>query len=632
MKFRILGPLEITGPLGPVALPPRQRVVLATLLLEPNRLVMVDRLVEAVWDAEPPSTARDQIRICISAIRRSLAAAGLADSIVTRSPGYSIRCADDELDLLAFDKLVTAGRKMLALRQESAAVDQFEQALRLWRGAPLAGAGRVVESGAVVLAERRLTVLEECVDLKLRLGDEHELVGELAEVVAANPFRERLRAQLMTCLYRTGRRVEALDVFRIGRELFVEALGLEPGDELRGLQRMILAGTTEADARPARPVAAPAAVPRLLPAPAGDFTGRGEQLAKARQRLQESPIGQGVRVVLLSGRAWSGKTTLAVHLAHSMCDTFTDGQLFVPLGGTTGRLIEPVDALDRFLRAMGVAADAVPDSVDECAEMYRNLLSDRKVLVVLDDAADERQVRPLLPGSPSCAVLVTSRAPMTALPGASRIEVGRLPGAESVALLTKVIGVERVRGQAKDLRRLAELCGGEPFTLRLAGARLDARPDWSVRTLIERLTDERRLPKELSHVAGDAVGAISQSYDGLAPFARRLLRRLTLLGSVRFSGRICAPLLDADEVQAEDALDELVDAGLLDVVRVTGDPAPFRLTGLVRAFARSRLTVEDRPTERVAALRRVLDHPHECLPVERWLLTASLRRTLALSS
>ncbi|HEY3748858.1 MAG TPA: BTAD domain-containing putative transcriptional regulator [Pseudonocardiaceae bacterium] len=632
MKFRILGPLEVTGPLGPVRLPPRQRVVLATLLLEPNRLVVVDRLVEAVWDTNPPCTARDQIRICISAIRRSLAGAGLPNAIATRSPGYSVRCSDEELDLLAFDRLVTAGRKALALRRDTDAVHEFEHALRLWRGVPLAGTGRLVESAAVVLTERRLAVLEECVDIKLRLGDEHELVGELAAVVAANPLRERLRAQLMTCLYQTGRRAEALDVYRTGRELFVETLGLEPGEELRGLQRAILAGDLESDARTARTMTTPAATPHLLPAPIGDFTGRDGQLAQVRNRLREDAAHQNVQVALLTGRPWSGKTTLAVHAAHSLCDTFTDGQLFVRLGGTTGRPICPAEALERFLRAMGVAVDRVPDGVDECAEMYRNMVAGRKVLVVLDDAADERQVLPLVPGSPSCAVLVTSRAPMAALPGASRIEVGRLPVADSVALLTKIIGEGRARGQAKDMRRLAELCGGEPFALRLAGARLGGRPHWTVRTLIGRLTDEQRLSQELTHAAGDAVGAISQSYDSLAPFARRLVRRLTLLGSVRFASWICAPLLDADEVQAEDALDELVDAGMLDVAPVADDPAPFRLTGLVRAFARSRLAIEDRPVERVAALRRVLNHPHKCFPIERWLLTASLRRNLALTS
>lgn len=585
------------------------------LLVEPNRVVAVERLVDAVWDTTPPSTAKEQIRICVSSIRRKLIAGGLPNTIVTRPPGYFIKCAKENLDLLAFESFVATGRADAARHRYAEAVGAFGQALALWRGTPLAGVNsQLIESIGVGFDERRLAVTEEYVAAQLRLDDDqdparqHELISELGELVAANPFREQLRAQLMIALHRAGRRAEALETYRSGRQIFVEKLGLEPSRELVRIEQAILCGDTENLLAPA-PNHAPAtnAVPRLLPADAGDFVGRTDLVGRTRDAL----CGQRgdsctIRLVAVHGRPWLGKTSLVVHTAHLMSDEFPDGQLFVRLGGSR----QPVgtgEVLRRFLGALGVLAPAVPDGPEERAEMYRNLIGDRRMLVVLDDAANEKQVLPLLPGNTNCAVVITSRVRLTNLTGATFIGVGPMSRHDSVALLTHVLGPDTALSQSADLSRLAELCADEPLALRLAAARLATRPHWPVGRLVERMRDDHHRLQELSHGGLDLVTTIRQTYDRLDEQAQLLLRRASLLGTAGFTSWVCAPMLDTTEDAADDALAELVNAGLLDVARESNGQVRFHLRGLLRTFARTQLTGEDPRAERVAVLRRIFD-------------------------
>jgi DNA-binding SARP family transcriptional activator len=603
MLYRILGPLEVARDAEPVALAPRQRVVLSMLLVQPNQVVTVDRLVDAVWDAAPPPTAKEQIRICVSSIRRRMIAGGMPNTILTRPPGYAIQATEENLDLLAFESLVSSSRAEAGRHRHAEAVSAFRRALALWRGTPLSGMNsRLITSISTELDGRRLAVAEEYVTTQLRIGHprepahEDELIRELTELVAANPFRERLRVQLMIALHRAGRRAEALETYRAGRQLFVTKLGLEPGDELARIEQAILRGDTEIAFGPAIGVAAaPAvpAVPRLLPADTGDFVGRAELVEQLR-RVLTGPRADAhtVRVAAVHGRPWLGKTSLVVRVAHLVSAEFPDGQLFVDLGGS-GRALAPGEVLGRFLGALGVADFAVPDTTGERAEMYRNLLGDRRVLVVLDDAADERQVLPLLPGNPRCAVVVTGRVRPADLPGATPVRVGSMSLPDSVELLTTALGRERVREQSRELTRLAELCGGEPLVLRLAAARLAARPHWSVARLAGRLSEEGRRLTELSHGGVDLTGTIRQVYERLGGQAQRLLRRVSLLDTAGFAGRVCAPMLVADEDAADDALAELVNAGLLDVERDTDGQVRFHLRGVLRTFARERVTAED---------------------------------------
>lgn len=604
MLYRILGPLEVARDTEPLPLAPRQRVVLSMLLAEPNRVVTVDRLVDAVWDAAPPPTAKEQIRICVSSIRRRLSAGGMPNTIVTRPPGYFIQCTEENLDLLAFESLVSSSRAEAARHRHVEAVSAFRRALALWRGKPLSGMNSpLIESISTALDRRRLAVVEEYVTTQLRIGHprepayEHELISELTGLVAANPFRERLRAQLMIALYQAGRRAEALETYRAGRRLFVAKLGLEPSDELVRIEQAILRGDTEIALGPIANVAsapAPAVttVPRLLPPDIGDFVGRDGLVTRLRQVLTGPRAdAHTVRVAAVHGRPWLGKTGLVVHVAHLVADEFPDGQLFVDLGGS-GRALEPGEVLGRFLAALGVARSAVPDACDERVEMYRNLLGNRRMLVVLDDAANERQVLPLLPGNPRCAVVVTSRVRPADLPGATPVLVGSMSLPNSVELLTTVLGADRVRGQSDELTRLAELCAGEPLMLRLAAARLAARPHWSVGRLVGRMSEEGRRLTELSHGGLDLTVTIRQAYDRLGGQAQRLLRRMSLLSPAGFAGWVCAPMLAAAEDDADDALAELLGAGLLDVERDADGQVRFHLRGMLRTFARERLAAE----------------------------------------
>ncbi|MFL6126421.1 BTAD domain-containing putative transcriptional regulator, partial [Actinophytocola sp.] len=541
MLYRLLGPLEVRHDGEPLSFSPRQRIVLSMLLVEPNRVVAVERLVDAVWDTTPPSTAREQIRICVSSIRRRLIAGGVPNTIVTRPPGYAIRCTEEDLDLLAFDSLVSSARADAVRHRHAEAVDAFRRALALWRGTPLAGVnGQLIESIGVGFDERRLAVTEEYVAAQLRLGDgqeparRHELISELAELVTANPFREQLRAQLMIALHRAGRRAEALETFRAGRQLFVEKLGLEPGDELLRIEQAILRGDNEAVLGPA-PGHAPSparTVPRLLPADVGDFVGRRDLVGRMRTALSgERTDSRTIRLVAVHGGPWLGKTSLVVHAAHLMSEEFPDGQLFVQLGGSR-KTAGPGEVLRRFLGALGVTVAAIPDAPEERAEMYRNLIGDRRMLVVLDDAANEKQVLPLLPGNTGCAVVVTSRVKLTDLPGATFIGVGPMSRADSVALLIHVLGPQTALTDAADLHRLAELCADEPLALRLAAARLADRPHWPVSRLVERMRDDHRRLDELSHGGLDLVTTIRLVYDRLNEQANLVLMRVLLVLSV----------------------------------------------------------------------------------------------------
>lgn len=603
MLYRILGPLEVARDTEPLPLAPRQRVVLSMLLLEPNRVVTVDRLVDAVWDAAPPPTAKEQIRICVSSIRRRMNAGGMPNPIVTRPPGYFIQATEENLDLLAFESLVSSSRAEVARHRHVEAVSAFRRALALWRGKPLSGMNsQLIESISTALDGRRLAVVEEYVTTQLRIGHprepayEQELISELTELVAANPFRERLRAQLMIALYQAGRRAEALETYRAGRRLFVAKLGLEPSDELVRTEQAILRGDTEIALGPGANVAsAPAVttVPRLLPPDTGDFVGRTGLVTRLRQVLAEPRAdAHTVRLAAVYGRPWLGKTSFVVHVAHLASGEFPDGQLFVNLGGSSAAL-EPGEVLGRFLGALGVAGSAIPDTTDERVEMYRNLVGNRRMLVVLDDAASERQVLPLLPGSPHCAVVITSRVRPTNLPGATLVRVGSMSLPDSVELLTKALGPDRVREQSAELTRLAELGAGEPLVLRLAAARLAARPHWPVGRLVGRMSEGRRLT-ELSHGGLDLTVTIRQAYDRLGGQAQRLLRRVSLLSTAGFAGWVCAPILAVAEDDADDALAELVNAGLLDVEGDADGQVRFHLRGVLRTFARERLAEDAR--------------------------------------
>jgi DNA-binding SARP family transcriptional activator/tetratricopeptide (TPR) repeat protein len=653
VEFRVLGPLEIWEGSRRLELGgARQQIVIATLLLSANRVVSVGRLVEAVYGSDLPETARLQVQISISSLRRLLAPHGRAAAIATRANGYEVQVGDGELDSQRFAQLVVAGAAAKEAGQLSQAVSCYRDALRLWRGPALDGIdSQVVQAAALRLDEQRISVNEERLAVELDLGRHHELVGELTELAAEFPLRERLRGQLMLALHRCGRTAEALQVYRETRRTLVDELGIEPGEQLRRLEHAILtrdpsldppaqpgpvqagpAQPASAQAGPAQPASAlsgppesgppesgsvqpgPAQllseqVPRMLPAGIADFTGRAEEISEVRRHLLL--IGQeahgAVPVVVITGRGGIGKTSLAVHVSHGLDGRFTDGQLFADLHGGGPHPPGPLAILARFLRALGVPGSQLPEGLDERAEMYRSRLAGRKVLVVLDDAASESQVTPLLPGSQTTAVIVTSRSRLGGLAGAARVEVGALDVGRSMELLARIAGEQRVLAQPAEAAAVAARCGHLPLALRVAGARLAARPHWSIGQLAGRLADETRRLDELRHGDLAVRPSISLSYDNSSEPARRLMRRLALMDQPVFSGWLAAALLDGAAEDAEDLLDELVSAQLIETtVSGSGRYSQYRFHDLIREFAREQLTTEDDQAEQKAAVERAL--------------------------
>ncbi|WP_067182550.1 AfsR/SARP family transcriptional regulator [Microtetraspora niveoalba] len=629
MEFRVLGPLEVTVADGHLNLGgSRQQAVLALMVMEPNRMVTMGRLMEALYGDSPPTTSRSQVQICISSLRRMFAKSGAPKLITTQPRGYVLWVDNDQIDSQRFERLTTQARQSRDAGDAEQAVRQFRQALALWRGPALEGIdSRLVQSAAGRLNETRITANEDCVQLELDLGRHHELVAELTDLVEEHPLRERLRGQLMLALYRSGRQAEALQVYRIARRTMIEELGIEPDEQLQQLEHAILTSSEKLAAPPA-PAAirlqAPAVpapelpllqpshvvVPRMLPADTADFTGRTKQVDEIHQYLMrdaDDPARFAIPIIGISGKPGIGKSTIAVHAAHSIAERYPDGQLYADLHGGASRSVGPMHVLGRFLRALGATGSAIPDSLDERAEMYRNLLANRKMLVVLDDAGSEGQVLPLLPGEPTCAVILTSRSRLAGLAGALHIEIDVFDTEQSIALLSRIAGAERVQSEPESAASLARLCGQLPLALRIAGTRLSARPHWSVEQLAERLEDETRRLDELKHGGMGIRASISMTYESTSEEAKQLFRRLAILDFAAFSPWVSAALLDRPLHKAQDLLDDLADAQLIETIGVgRGVHSQYRFHDLIRVFAREQLAATEPATERKAALGRAL--------------------------
>ncbi|MFG1879230.1 BTAD domain-containing putative transcriptional regulator [Sphaerisporangium sp. NPDC049003] len=620
MEFRILGPLEVIAGSDRLDIGgARQRITLANLLLDANRLVTVDRLAEAIYGEDLPPTARAQVQICISSLRRLFAAHEGADIISTHPRGYIIRVEEGRLDAQRFEALTGEARRARNAGDLDEAVRSYRDALKLWQGEEaLQGIeSRPVQSAAGRLTEERITTNEDCIQLELDLGRHQELIGELTRLIEQYPLRERLRGLLMLALYRSGRRAEALQVYRLARETMIEELGIEPNEQLQRLEHAILTADESLDI-PVKatiiPVEPPAAapvvpVPFLLPSAIADFTGRAKQIDAIERELalaSEDPTRFAVPIIIVAGKGGIGKTTVAVHAAHMVAERFPDGQLFADLHGGASRQVSPMHVLERFLRALGVPGNAMPDGLEERAEMYRALLADRRTLVVLDDAATESQVLPLLPGTRMSAVLITSRSRLGGLAGAIHVDMDIFDADQSMELLARIAGTARVRSEAESAKALAELCGQLPLALRIAGARLSARPHWSIEQLVSRLEDETRRLDELNHGDMGIRASISLTYESVGEEARRLFRRLAILDTGLFSVWIGAALLGVPFADAADLFDELADAQLIETAGGYGVHSLYRFHDLIRVFARECLASEETSAERKAALERVL--------------------------
>ena len=618
VKFKILGPLEIVAGSERLELGgTRQQIVVAMLLLNASRVVTMDRLLEAIYGADLPPTARSQAQISISWLRRVFASHSRDRIILTREHGYVINVDSEGLDSRQFEALVAAARTSQDTGRLDQAVACYRDALRLWRGPALDGIdSQLIRVTASRLDEQRIATNEDRLTLELDLGRHHELVGELTELVQEHPLRERLRGQLMLALYRCDRVAEALEVYRQARRTMIDELGIEPSGRLQQLERAILNSDRSLElpvaatvrAQPAQPAKLQA--PSLLPTDIADFTGRADEIALINRQLthpgrQDAPVA--VPVVVLVGKGGVGKTSIAVHASHGVAAHFPDGQLFADLHFGTSRLVSPTQVLERFLRALGVPGPQIPEGLDERAEVYRNLLADRKVLVVLDGATSESQVSPLLPGTGAAAVIITSRNWLTGLAGAVHMEIGVFGPDKSLDLLARIAGVERVTAQPTAAAAVAEHCGHLPLALRIAGARLSARPHWSIQQMVDRLADETRRLDELRHGDMGIRPSILLTYDSVGEQARRLFRRLALLDVPLFAGWLSAALLDLPFAQAQDVLEDLVSAQLIETLsNDSSGHSQYRFHDLIRVFARERLATEEPAAERRMALERAL--------------------------
>ncbi|MFC4082238.1 AfsR/SARP family transcriptional regulator [Amycolatopsis samaneae] len=571
MKLRVLGPVEAVREGRLVALGGQKpRTLLAALLLAEEALVTSDRLIDVIWDERAPATASASLHTYVSSLRKALPEVG----IVTRPGGYQLVLGENTLDYREFTRLAREGRTAAAGGDHKAAKRCCELALATWSGVALAGLScRFATTSAARLESLRLAVVEARVDACLALGLGDELVDELTTLVAENALLERLRGQLMLALHQAGRQADALACYQAGRKLLVEQLGVEPGPELQEVHRQVLLGvpaTLEA-----------AVVPGQLPLDMADFTGRAAEL----RRLRES----AAQVVVVAGKPGAGKTALAVRASHELAGRYPDGQLYIDLQGVHGTAVAASEALGRFLRALGVPDAAVPATAEERAAQYRSLLASRAVLVVLDDAAGEHQVRALLPGGPRCACLVTSRRRLDALAGAEHVDLGIMDETDCLALLGRIIGEARLVAERDAAEEIVRQCGRLPLAIRVAGGRLAARPDLSLARMAARLREQRRVLDELAVGDLEVRGSMALSYDSLGPAERRALRRLAWLGAPELGGWLVAAALEVDDDAAEALLDTLVRAQLLDVV---GDRR-YRMHTLVGAFAWERAEAED---------------------------------------
>ncbi|MFK4227062.1 BTAD domain-containing putative transcriptional regulator [Streptomyces sp. NPDC019890] len=598
----------------------RQQVVLGALLLEANRIVSTESLVDAIWGDDPPPTARAQIQTCVSALRTNLAAIGEDSQLVTQEPGYLIKVSGDQLDATLFAGLRKKAYSLADEGEIEEAAALTRRADELWRGPALSGTrSHKLQSMAAQLDEHRLINLETHIDLELQLGRHAKIIPELSALVSKYPLREGLRGQLMLALYRSGRQAEALEVFRAGRVILVEQLGIDPGDDLRRLEAAILAGDRDlhqpgGTARVPAPAAVPGApepfetaVPFQLPPDIADFTGRAQLVDTAESLLLAGGVGRPTPVAVLAGPSGVGKSTLAVHVGHRLMPQFPDGQLYCDLGGTQPSPAAALDVLGRFLRALGIPGSQIPGTVDERAEMYRNLLASKRMLIVLDNASEVQQIRRLLPGTGNSSVMVTGRSRMTGLPGARFLYVDVLDLDESIEMLAAVVGEERVAAEPDAAAELVRMVGQLPLALRIIAARLAARPNWSLVWMLDRLSDERRRLDELAH--GELVirSSLALTYDGLAEDGRRLLRLLSVLEGGCIPTWAAAALLDTDLFRADDLLESLVDAQMLEIVGTGTSGGPrYKLHSLVQLFAREELERPREADEKEPALTRLV--------------------------
>ncbi|WP_316248086.1 AfsR/SARP family transcriptional regulator [Streptomyces parvus] len=605
VRFGLLGPLRITRDGHPIHVPAdKQRTVLAMLIAHRGRAVPVRTLTEEVWGSAPPRSAVANLRTYIMQIRRLLRPLDRPQHIrLTTGPGgYTLDIADHELDSARFEALAEKGRRASARQDMAEASQAYRSALTLWQADPLEDVpqGPVLRGIAEELGEHLVNAFENHIAAELALGEGASLIEPLRRIIRRHPLRERLRSQLMISLYRSGDAAAALTAFTDARGVLRRELGMDPGPELLETHQAVLRRAPSLS--PARTTAGPTArgtdAPRQLPRESAVFLGRRPELEQARRALR-AQAGEtvGAPVVLFHGPSGTGKSALALRVAHSVSSAYPDGRLYADLrgGGPDDRTLGPTDVLRRFLKALGVPGHEIPDSADEAAGTYQSVLADRRVLIVLDNVPTHCGVNSLMPAGPHCAVLITGIGAMPML-DAVRVPVHPLSAAESVSLLAELIGRARVTAEPGPAAEIARLCQGNPLALSIVGARCTNRPDRLLADVADRLRDPEQRLDQLQVAGLTMRSGYTLSLAALPRTAHRhsaafAFRCLGLLDRP-FDGQLAAKTIGTTLPDTELLLEELLGVGLL---RSVGREQ-FDMPVLTRLFARELAAREDAPS------------------------------------
>ncbi|HEY7597540.1 MAG TPA: BTAD domain-containing putative transcriptional regulator [Actinophytocola sp.] len=600
----LLGPLVLERG-GAVVTPsaPKLRQVLSLLAVQANAVTRVDQLVEELWDESPPQSALTTVQTYIYQLRKLLKlddvpAEGGATPTLARHPGgYILQLPDlDRVDANRFEQLTRRGRQELLGQHYEAASETLREALVLWRGGFLedVSTGPLLYSHATRLDELRRTVLALRIEADLQLGRHQEIIGELTSLVANEPTREDLSAKLMIALYRSGRRADALGAYQRIRSALVDELGLDPASELQRLHQLMLEADPELDlpgdpGTPAAPhpiVHTGYPVPAQLPAEIPDFVGRQHETDRFT-RLLTGPDVQGVRVINVVGRPGIGKSAFVAKAARGVREHFPDGQLHVELSGEDGTPMATRQVLAAMLKALGADEVDVPNSVAEAALMFRSWTADRRLLVVLDNASSSDSLRHLFPSGSGCALVVVSRTPIGALPGAVRLRLPVLSVADATRLLAQTVGERRVSQELDAAEQLAELADRLPLALRAIGAKLAGRPSWHLSRLVARMTDERNRMNELSYGGFDVFDRLAEAYQTLSARQRWVFRRLAAADGGPLTTDEVAERVSMSAAAAQAVLDELIDADLVEELDANSAAPRHAVPTLVRLVALS---------------------------------------------
>ncbi|MEV5846166.1 tetratricopeptide repeat protein [Streptomyces sp. NPDC051985] len=628
-----LGPLELWHcgqqyQLGSL----KERCVLIALLHSRGEPVSVDTLMDRVWNGDPPPTAADTLHSYLSRLRRRLRRAVGDELAQVAHPSprlYQLRVDPEDIDLLRFQRLRTDATAAAKRGERELAIGLLCTAEALWRGEPLTEFtnNTWALSARSRLIEDHRRVREERISLEMELGRHADLIGELQELASQNPFAQKVISSLMLALYRSGRHDEALAVYRDTRERLHESQGIEPGAELQDLHlRMLGQDRALLHTEISPPISAVTReASNCLPRDTRDFTGRVGELRLLLAPAEGEPVA-ALPVTVVHGMPGIGKTALAVHAAHRLCADYPDGQFFVDLlGYSSPRPLDPTEALAILLHSTGWSGE-LPDTLEERAVKWREWTARRRVLVVLDNAKDAGQVRPLLPGSPTCRVIVSSRSRLAVLDSATSVSVDALSQGEAAALFTRIVGASRTSTEPRALVQVVEALGCHPLALQLVASRFRHRDSWTVQDLLDRLT----------HTTGsleafdERISAVFQfSYAELSGGAQELFCRLALHPgpdiTLQAAAALVGPGLRSDPRLLDRHVEELLDFSLLDEP-VRGR---YRLHDLTRTFAlRTGAVAPHRHTRHASLGRLVAFHLTTAQRADR--LTHPHRRTVPL--